>query len=70
MINIGCGLGGIALVIFFIIKIREMARAQAERKRIWKEGRPATAKVVKIVGSAATISRRWIWSSTSPAARR
>jgi len=48
MINIGCGIGGVALVIFFIIKVREMARAEAERKRIWKTGTPATARIVKI----------------------
>jgi hypothetical protein len=48
MINIGCGLGGVALVVFFIIKVREMSRAEAERKQIWKTGKPATARVVKI----------------------
>ena len=48
MIGIGCGLAGVAVVIFIVIKFGEMSHAEAERKRIWKEGRPATARVVAI----------------------
>src|SRR5262245_19277840 len=49
MIGIGCGLVGVAFVGFLVVLVRDSARNQAERKRIWKEGRPATARVISIL---------------------
>jgi hypothetical protein len=49
MIWAGLGLIGAAAIVLIVLKARVISAAQAERKRIWKTGRPATAKVVKIV---------------------
>ena len=46
MAGIGFGLAGLALVSFFALKISDASAAAAERRRIWKNGRPATARVI------------------------
>jgi len=48
MITIGAVLIGVTVLIFLVIKFGEMSHAQEERKRIWKEGRAATARVIAI----------------------
>ena len=49
MIWAGFGLVAAAAVVLIVLKVREISAEQAERQRIWKTGRPATAKVIKIV---------------------
>lgn len=49
MIGIGFGLAGISFVTFVGLKISDSSAARAERLRIWKTGRVATAKVIAIV---------------------
>jgi hypothetical protein len=48
MMSIGFSLAGVAVVLFLILKGTDLSKENAERRRIWKEGRPATAKILKI----------------------
>jgi hypothetical protein len=48
MIGSGFGIAGVAFVIFVILKISDASAAKAERLRIWKTGRVATARVIAI----------------------
>jgi hypothetical protein len=48
MVGVGFGLAGVALVIFLGLKIADTSAEAAERRRIWKTGRTATARVLKI----------------------
>jgi hypothetical protein len=48
MVGVGFGLAGVASEIFVVLKVRGWAADEAERKRIWTSGRPATARVVAI----------------------
>ncbi|RPH39465.1 MAG: hypothetical protein EHM91_12340 [Planctomycetota bacterium] len=48
MAGVGFGLAGSALVAFFALKISDASAVAAERRRIWKTGRPATARVIAL----------------------
>ena len=48
MAGLGFGLAGLALVSFFALKISDASAVAAERRRIWKNGRPATARVIAL----------------------
>jgi hypothetical protein len=48
MVGVGFGLGTVASGILVVLKVRGWAADEAERKRIWTSGRPATARVVAI----------------------
>ena len=48
MAGIGFALAGVALVVFIALKISDASAANAERQRIWKSGKPATARVIGI----------------------
>ena len=54
MAGVGFGLAGVALVTFIGLKISDASAVAAERRRIWKSGKPATARVIALseVGGA------------------
>ena len=48
MIGIGFGMAGTAFAIFMVLAISDASAAKAERRRIWKTGRAAIARVIAI----------------------
>ena len=48
MVGVGFGLAGTALVLFLALKIADSSREASDRRRIWKSGTPAIARVIAI----------------------
>ncbi len=49
MIGVGFGLAGFMVVGILALAIRDSSAGSAERRRIWKNGTPATARVIAVV---------------------
>jgi hypothetical protein len=49
MAGIGFGLAGFMVVSMIALGIRDASAASAERRRIWKNGTPAHARVISVV---------------------
>jgi hypothetical protein len=48
MIGVGFGLAGFMVVSIIFLGVRDASAENAERRRIWKTGMPATARVIAI----------------------
>ena len=48
MIGVGFGLAGFMVVSLIVLGIRDASAGNAERRRIWKSGTPATARVIAL----------------------
>ena len=48
MIGVGFGMAGFMVAAMLALGIRDASTASAERRRIWKSGTPATARVIAI----------------------
>ena len=48
MVGVGFGLAGFMVVSLIVLGIRDASAENAERRRIWKSGTPATARVITL----------------------